>query len=648
MDTSLFDNIYTLWSEKVPQIMRNTIKNDFFLKNDVFLRWFNEKTIVKYWVDLILTDSTKYDILAWLKAKANTSPINGGPIDFTEKGIKEIYHINDKRFYTAFRDGKKRHGDYYKDDLFKYDLPPFFLCVYSTNFNSCYNLFNRHDSVLEPESYFDLRNKLENTANIYINMISDEEIKKCQKITMEYYLENTYGFQLKRMMASGLSYIPIDNFIYQPDYRDTLFKKVLADFFEKEEINFTLPHMYKNLDAGSFKKMITFCSSSEFAFLKKSGISFGEWNEVLNSKDKPDPGYILMVMIFAKEVLLTHIHNINKCINNSYVYVKDDFHKSLDASKEIALKTQCLIDIMIKKFSFSLPGEKELTHDEILLLTDIKKKVKTKIEAANEAFSREPEFKKILHANVLDTETGQQFDIQNLSFSDDEDPITIPMPGENEIVLRFSKHIHSTLCKSHKYHFLHSPAKKIMKKSFKPAHFSKSKLNISYYNNPMKLAGTEIRSFKNLVIKLINNCFNVSTIAEYSPNAQYNYIVRPLPTQSKTMDNQFEMLKSRYNVMNNKKHILVSLRNARFFTESQYIHFELELFWREAISSCLENLYHDLITSFENPSEYKNYISRIYNTEVLNHVNKNWCYKEDYIDYQRIGTKILKKIIELP
>lgn len=303
---------------------------------------------------------------------------------------------------------------------------------------------------------------------------------------------------------------------------------------------------------------------------------------------------------------------------------------------------------MIKKFSFSLPGEKELTHDEILLLTDIKKKVKTKIEAANEAFSREPEFKKILHANVLDTETGQQFDIQNLSFSDDEDPITIPMPGENEIVLRFSKHIHSTLCKSHKYHFLHSPAKKIMKKSFKPAHFSKSKLNISYYNNPMKLAGTEIRSFKNLVIKLINNCFNVSTIAEYSPNAQYNYIVRPLPTQSKTMDNQFEMLKSRYNVMNNKKHILVSLRNARFFTESQYIHFELELFWREAISSCLENLYHDLITSFENPSEYKNYISRIYNTEVLNHVNKNWCYKEDYIDYQRIGTKILKKIIELP
>lgn len=54
MDTSLFDNIYIRWSEKVPQIMRNTIKND------VFLRLFNEKAIVKYWIDLILTDSTKY------------------------------------------------------------------------------------------------------------------------------------------------------------------------------------------------------------------------------------------------------------------------------------------------------------------------------------------------------------------------------------------------------------------------------------------------------------------------------------------------------------------------------------------------------------------------------------------------------------
>lgn len=83
MDTSLFDNIYIRWSEKVPQIMRNTIKNDVFFKNDVFLRLFNEEAIVKYWIDLILTDSTKYDILAWLKAKANTSPIENDPIDFT-------------------------------------------------------------------------------------------------------------------------------------------------------------------------------------------------------------------------------------------------------------------------------------------------------------------------------------------------------------------------------------------------------------------------------------------------------------------------------------------------------------------------------------------------------------------------------------
>ena len=103
MDTSLFDNIYIRWSEKVPQIMRNTIKND------VFLRLFNEEAIVKYWIDLILTDSTKYDILAWLKAKANTSPIENGPIDFTQNGVKKLYQIKDKKFYAAFQDGKKRY-----------------------------------------------------------------------------------------------------------------------------------------------------------------------------------------------------------------------------------------------------------------------------------------------------------------------------------------------------------------------------------------------------------------------------------------------------------------------------------------------------------------------------------------------------------
>ena len=53
MDTSLFDNIYIRWSEKVPQIMRNTIKND------VFLRLFNEKAIVKYWIDLMGTSKNR-------------------------------------------------------------------------------------------------------------------------------------------------------------------------------------------------------------------------------------------------------------------------------------------------------------------------------------------------------------------------------------------------------------------------------------------------------------------------------------------------------------------------------------------------------------------------------------------------------------
>ena len=50
-------------------------------------------------------------------------------------------------------------------------------------------------------------------------MVKDEEIKNCQIITKEYYLEKTYGFQIKQIMANIIADIPVYNFIYQHDYR---------------------------------------------------------------------------------------------------------------------------------------------------------------------------------------------------------------------------------------------------------------------------------------------------------------------------------------------------------------------------------------------------------------------------------------------
>lgn len=78
-------------------------------------------------------------------------------------------------------------------------------------------------------------------------MIKDEEIKNCQIITKEYYLEKAYGFQIKQIMANIIADIPVYNFIYQHDYRKNLIKNALVGFFENQTLNFALPSKYDNL-----------------------------------------------------------------------------------------------------------------------------------------------------------------------------------------------------------------------------------------------------------------------------------------------------------------------------------------------------------------------------------------------------------------
>ena len=67
MNTSTFDEIYSQWSQELPKTIQNIIN-----KNAIGNLPVNEKDIAA-WASLLSKDSTKYDILMWLKAKANTS-----------------------------------------------------------------------------------------------------------------------------------------------------------------------------------------------------------------------------------------------------------------------------------------------------------------------------------------------------------------------------------------------------------------------------------------------------------------------------------------------------------------------------------------------------------------------------------------------
>lgn len=89
MDTSLFDNIYSEWSEEIPDIIQKSIKDIWGEGSHV------DEELVNSWVNLLLQDSTKYDILMWIKAKTNTSFLEKGKIPFTESTIRQLYLVED-------------------------------------------------------------------------------------------------------------------------------------------------------------------------------------------------------------------------------------------------------------------------------------------------------------------------------------------------------------------------------------------------------------------------------------------------------------------------------------------------------------------------------------------------------------------------
>ena len=66
-------------------------------------------------------------------------------------------------------------------------------------------------------------------------------------------------------------------------------------------------------------------------------------------------------------------------------------------------------------------------------------------------------------------------------------------------------------------------------------------------------------------------------------------------------------------------------------------------FFKYIIDDCLDVLYKMLISSFDNPSDYKKHISGIYNSEVIEHIKENLSYNE-IIDFSKIDQKLQEEI----
>lgn len=634
MNTSTFDEIYSQWSQELPKTIQDIIN-----KNAIGNLPVDEKDIAD-WASLLSEDSTKYDILMWLKAKANTSFVDNGSIPFTEKVAKASYKTESMEegdgpnFISSFKTGMKRHKKYYNDELFKYVMPPLFMCVYSNNNNANYNPFCKNNYSEGLKSFLLLKNDLENNAKIYINMITDAEIKECQEITMAYYLENTYGFEIKKILAHKLSQTPASDTIFKPDHFEKVLKKVIPEFFEGKNVQ--PPEKYKNLNINSLLKQVRYSSTSEYEFLKDS-TSTNEYKDIeLSSKTAPGSGYLLMVLLFVRSVLLSHMQDINNCLNNADTKIDGELVISINAIKYITEETQNLVENILNELSFSIPGHYTITYDEEFLLSNIDK-ICAKTPVKNEEFCNEPEFKKKIIAMAKSRVTGEECNIQDLG-------ITIMMPCESGELISFLKHFQSAFAKIQIYRLSHCNSKDTKKISNLKEYYIKNGIDIGTGEivRP-KLSGTEVRTCKNLIIKLMKNCFNAPTIAEYNEDPKLSYIVRELPTKSKILETTFEDLKTCLSAISSDKCNLISLRNSTFDSYSSNILYNMFYFFKYIIDDCLDVLYKMLISSFDNPSDYKKNISGIYNSEVIEHIKENLSYNE-IIDFSKIDQKLQKEI----
>lgn len=634
MNTSTFDEIYSQWSQELPKTIQDIIN-----KNAIGNLPVDEKDIAD-WASLLSEDSTKYDILMWLKAKANTSFVDNGSIPFTEKVAKASYKTESMEegdgpnFISSFKTGMKRHKKYYNDELFKYVMPPLFMCVYSNNNNANYNPFCKNNYSEGLKSFLLLKNDLENNAKIYINMITDAEIKECQEITMAYYLENTYGFEIKKILAHKLSLTPASDTIFKPDHFKNVLKKAIPEFFEEKKVQ--LPEKYKNLNINTLLKQVRYSSAAEYEFLKDS-TSTDEYKDIeLSSKNAPGPGYLLMVLLFVRSVLSSHMQEINNCLKNANPKIEGELVISINAIKYITKETQNLVENILNELTLSIPGNYTITYDEEFLLSNIDK-ICAKTPVKNEEFCNEPEFKKKIIAMAKSRVTGEECNIQDLG-------ITIMMPCESGEQIRFLRHFQSAFAKAEIYNLSNSNSKDKMKISNLKALYIKNGIDIGTGEivRP-KLSGTEVRTFKNLIIKLMKNCFNAPTIAEYNEDPKLSYIVRDLPTESKILETTFKDLKTCLSDISSDKCNLISLRNSTFDTYSSNMPSNMLYFFKHIIDDCLDELYKMLIGSFSNPDDYRKFISEIYNSEVLEHIKENLSYNE-IVDFSKIDQKLQKEI----
>lgn len=343
MDKKYFDSLYDEWRNTLCQIIREK----FIGSNEIS---FAEKVIT-----LFSQDAVKYDILILLKSNEFLYYEPKDRIRMTETTLKEEYGIQDSSAITSFKNGKKRAHQYFRDILFETPMPIFFFNVYSTKPQKKSNPFCREVKDTDLLDFFELRNTLTNSAKMVTEKMHNEQMRVCQDIITQYYLEMSYGFEQKKIITNLLCELGFRNKLYDPNYINTLKGKILYDILIKQKINYNIPTANKPAKIKDFRSEITYFTSSEFDLLinsieDKNSQIVDTLCEISDyGHRKPNYGYTLFWIIYAKSLCLQILSDTERSLENVKEISDEQINLSLHCTQQLTQSTLHLLDYLLRQ-----------------------------------------------------------------------------------------------------------------------------------------------------------------------------------------------------------------------------------------------------------------------------------------------------------
>lgn len=531
-------------------------------------------------LDYFSADSVKWDVLMWLKAIEYSSHRGMFVADPTESLYGSVLGLGkDKTRENSFNNAKKRMNEQYEvKRLFQNYIPFFHYPLYGTSAEK-ENPYARMHYEINVAKFLELKDIYVGIVNNTLDNAKDEEKRLCMKIVSEYCLEATYGFAVKAEISNFIAERIDDTMVpFSKNYSALFKEKVIADIITNDSFGFDLPEKYKDLKPSDFKNNFSFLTASERMAIRKAQKRYEVEDDFSDndSRGVPNSGYILMMVLYVKAIcerLLSEYLVRIKRLEESQSNVKS----ALRQASKITDRLISLIDDKLLKFELSVPGSGAFTRDEIILVS--------------ETSDCDKEFLRFYKSIEEYDKNGKP----NYCLNE------MLLPLENYILEVFIQRVYIA--------------------------FDIKERNGDHYN----FNYAEIRKFKHMLLELMNNCFNVQKI--FLRNPLFPNIAGEISNLEVFDDESGNVYLNHKYMFDYYGHSLDIFPVTRKLFLKRIADNESSFFLGRMIPFIVADILKGLQISLSNTYQddeyrvsewdYKEYITRIYNMEVMEHIQEN-------------------------